>query len=121
MYEYLLAKAFLGKSPEYEMGLLKEIYSIVPLEDEIIVKAALITNKLLKNRQKMPSSEILVGVTAILKDGLLITEHPEAYNPLRKYGLDVISTEKFIEELNELIVKFSEETSRANVKEPARG
>lgn len=112
VYEYLLAKTFLGRNPEHEIAILKEIYHIVPLDDEILTKSATIMKNLLKSRKKMATTDVFVGVTAIVENCLLITDNPEHYKPLMKYGLDVISTEKFIEELNLLAVGLSKENSQ---------
>ncbi|MDV3103628.1 type II toxin-antitoxin system VapC family toxin [Thermococcus waiotapuensis] len=117
VYEYLFAKAFLGKNPDHVMAVLKELYHIVPLDDEIIIKSAIITKNLLKSRTKRATGDILVGVTAIVKNALLITDNPELYDPLKKYGLDVISTEKFIGELEQLFSGLSKGSSEAIQKQ----
>jgi len=122
IYEYLVTKAFLGKNPDHEMALLKEIYHIIPLEDEVITKSAVIMKSLLKNRKKIPTIDVFVGVTAIVKNALLITDDPGRYKPLEKYGLDVISIEKFTEELNLLAVGLSGEDSTASaIEKPVGG
>ncbi|ASJ00652.1 type II toxin-antitoxin system VapC family toxin [Thermococcus gorgonarius] len=121
VYEYLFTKVFLGKNPDHVMAVLKELYHIVPLDDEIIVKGAIITKNLLKSRTKMLTTDILVGVTAIVKNALLITDSPEQYKPLKKYGLDVISTEKFIGELEQVALGLSKDSSEAISKQLSEG
>ncbi|MBC7108892.1 VapC toxin family PIN domain ribonuclease [Pyrococcus woesei] len=117
IYEYLVTKAFLGKNLDHEMALLKEIYQIIPLEDEVLTKSAVIMKNLMKNREKISTIDVLVGVAAIVKNALLITDDPSRYKPLTKYGLDVISIEKFAEELNLLAIRLSKKDSVAKVIE----
>ncbi|ASI98673.1 type II toxin-antitoxin system VapC family toxin [Thermococcus celer] len=108
LYEYLSTKAALGKDPYKQLLILKEMYQILPLDEKIIVKASVITGKLLRKRVKLHTNDVLVGVTAIVHDALLVVDEPGRYKPLRKYGLDLIDFNSFAREMEHLAEDFTE-------------
>ncbi len=105
LYRYLSVRAYLKKSVERELQVLKDIYTIVPLNDEIVAKGAMIEAHLLKKGKMLDLEDILTATTAIHTGSLLITDKPEKYEPIRQFGLDTMHLDKFLKEL-EIMVKM---------------
>lgn len=120
VYEYLLMKGLIGGNVRAEMEILKEIYHIVPTSDEIMVKSAQIHHLLLKKGIQMNTNDIITGVTAIEENALLVTDDPERYRPLLKYGLNLISLERFFKELGQLAKDLSSEKAQPKFLENAK-
>ncbi len=102
LYQYLSAKAYLKRSVENELEVLKEIYTVVPLTDEILLKGAMIEASLLREGIMMDVEDILVAATSITQGTLLVTDDPRRYEPLRKFGLDTMPLESFLRELERI-------------------
>lgn len=102
LYQYLSAKAYLKRSVENELEVLKEIYTVVPLTDEILLKGARIEASLLRKGIVMDVEDILVAATSITQGTLLVTDDPRRYEPLRKFGLDTMPLESFLRELERI-------------------
>ncbi|EEB74895.1 type II toxin-antitoxin system VapC family toxin [Thermococcus sp. AM4] len=103
LYNYLAAKAYLKRNVERELGLLKEIYNVVPLSDEIIVRASKIEGYLLQRGLVVDPEDVLAASTAITTNSLLVTESPERYEHMRQFGLDVMPLEKFLREMERIV------------------
>ncbi|NJE10269.1 type II toxin-antitoxin system VapC family toxin [Thermococcus sp. MAR1] len=104
VYRYLSAKAYLKRNVEGELEVLRDIYTVIPLNDEIIVKAAQIEAHLLQKRKMLDLEDVLTAATAIWSNSLLVTDDPKRYEVMRQFGLDTMPLEKFLREL-EIIVE----------------
>lgn len=107
VYKYLVGRAYLKKDITKDWEVLKEIYHIIPVDDEILIKSAQIDARLLRKGISLDFEDIIIGVTSILNDSVLITPDCKKYDPLRPYGLDIIPFEKFIRELEMLVEELS--------------
>jgi predicted nucleic acid-binding protein len=105
LYRYLSVRAYLKKNVERELEILKDIYTVVPLGDEILVKAAQIEAHLLQKGRMLDLEDVLTAATAICTGSLLVTDDPKRYEVLRQFGLDTMPLEKFLKEL-EVMVKM---------------
>ncbi|WP_099209470.1 type II toxin-antitoxin system VapC family toxin [Thermococcus henrietii] len=105
VYRYLSAKAYLKRSVERELEILKDIYNIVPLDDRIIAKGAQIEGQLLQRGVMLDLEDVLTASTAIVTNSLLITDNPKRYEPMRQFGLDTMPLEKFLGELERIVKK----------------
>ncbi|ASJ05576.1 MULTISPECIES: type II toxin-antitoxin system VapC family toxin [Thermococcus] len=105
LYRYLSVRAYLKKNVERELEVLKDIYTVVPLGDEILVKAAQIEAHLLQKGRMLDLEDVLTAATAICTGSLLVTDDPKRYEVLRQFGLDTMPLEKFLKEL-EVMVKM---------------
>ncbi|WP_297462377.1 type II toxin-antitoxin system VapC family toxin [Thermococcus sp.] len=104
LYRYLSVRAYLKKNVENELEILRDIYQVVPLDDGILVKGAMIEASLLKKGLMLDLEDILTAATAIQTRSLLVTDEPGKYAPLRQFGLDTIHLDRFLKEL-EIMVK----------------
>ena len=103
MYRYLSAKAYLKRNVERELEVLKDLYITLPLDDEVLSKAAMTEAKLLRKGIMMDLEEVLAGTSAIVHRTLLVTPDVERYKPLVEYGLDVMSLGKFLKEVERMV------------------
>ncbi|GAB6102304.1 type II toxin-antitoxin system VapC family toxin [Thermococcus atlanticus] len=103
VYRYLSAKAYLKRNVEGELEVLRDIYTVIPLNDEIIVKASKIEASLLQKGKMLDLEDILTAATAIWSNSLLITENPKRYEAIRQFGLDTMPLEKFLRELEIMV------------------
>ncbi len=103
VYRYLVSKAYINRNVETEMKVLKEIYEIIPLSEDIIINAANIEAKLLKKGIRMDMDDLLTGVSAITTRTLLVTADPGRYRHLLEFGLDVVDLEKFLREVERIV------------------
>ncbi|RLF92265.1 VapC toxin family PIN domain ribonuclease [Thermococci archaeon] len=105
IYRYLTARAYLKKNIELEFDILKDIYTIIPLTEDIIIKAAQIEANLLRKGIIMDIEDILTAATAIQTGSLLIADDAKRYDPIRRFGLDTMPLEKFIKEVELMVEK----------------
>ncbi|ASJ09171.1 ribonuclease [Thermococcus siculi] len=103
VYRYLSVRAYLKKNVERELEILRDIYTIVPLEDAIVTKGAKIEAHLLKAGKMLDLEDILTAATAIYTGSLLVTDEPEKYEPIRKFGLDTMHLDRFLNELERMV------------------
>ncbi|AAL81330.1 hypothetical protein PFDSM3638_06035 [Pyrococcus furiosus DSM 3638] len=103
VHAYLLAKAFKGKNPKEEVQKLRDIVKIVDLTDELLGEIAEIDASLIKDGYFFTLEDLITAVSAITSKSLLVVNgNAEKYSPLRKYGLDCVNYEKFLEEVEVL-------------------
>ncbi|AFK22150.1 type II toxin-antitoxin system VapC family toxin [Pyrococcus sp. ST04] len=105
LYRYLTARAYLKKNIELEFEVLKDIYTVIPLNEEIIIKASQIEANLLRKGIMLDMEDVLTAATAIYTGSLLITDEPKRYEPIRRFGLDTMPLEKFTKEVELMIEK----------------
>ncbi|WP_297477659.1 type II toxin-antitoxin system VapC family toxin [Thermococcus sp.] len=103
LYHYLAVRAYLKRDVEGELKLLRDIYIIVPLSDEILTKAARIEAHLLRKGVILDSEDVLTAATAIHTGSLLVTDDPKRYEPIRKFGLDTMPLDAFLGELEKIV------------------
>ncbi|QDA31481.1 type II toxin-antitoxin system VapC family toxin [Thermococcus indicus] len=102
-YRYLSARAYLRRNVEKELEVLRDIYTIVPLEDSIVARAARIEASLLGKGQMLDLEDVLTAATAIETGSLLVTDDPGRYEAMRQYGLDTMSLDRFLRELERIV------------------
>ncbi len=105
IYRYLSAKAYLKRNVERELGILRDLYIVLPIDDELLSKAAMTEAKLLRKGIIMDIEEILAGMSAIMHRTLLVTPDVERYKPLVEYGLDVMALGRFLGEVERIVEK----------------
>lgn len=105
VYRYLSAKAYLRRNVERELDILKDLYTIIPLRDDVVTKGAQIEGQLLQRGIMLDLEDILTAATAIVTNSLLVTDSPKRYEPVRQFGLDTMPLEKFLGELERIVKK----------------
>ncbi len=83
LYEFTRGKV----DPYRAKLLLEEICGVMPLDNEVINKAAEIWRSLKRKGTLMDDRDLLIGVTAIAKDLPLWTRNVGHFKKLEKYGL----------------------------------
>ncbi|MFA4661408.1 type II toxin-antitoxin system VapC family toxin [Pyrococcus kukulkanii] len=103
LHAYLLAKAFKETELKKEIEELREVFHVIDINDDILEQLAELDAALIKEGIFMKFDDLLVGVSAIVTNSLLVVSmEPTKFYPLRKYGLDIIGFEKFLEEVSTL-------------------
>ncbi|ASJ02216.1 hypothetical protein A3L09_02505 [Thermococcus profundus] len=102
LHAYFLGKAYLGRNVEEDLSSFEEIYRTIYPDRDLLIKLVTVESSLIKEGVFMPLEDLLTGVSAIMVEGLLVSTEPERFKPLKKYGLDCVSLEKFFEEVSEL-------------------
>jgi len=103
VHAYLLAKSFKGKDPKKEVQKLRGIVRIVDLTDDLLGEIAEIDASLIKDGYFLSLEDLITAVSAIASKSLLVVSgNAEKYSPLRKYGLDCVNYDKFLEEVEVL-------------------
>ncbi|CAB50448.1 type II toxin-antitoxin system VapC family toxin [Pyrococcus abyssi] len=102
---YLTARAYLKRNVELEFEVLKDIYNIVPVSEEIILRASKIEANLIRKGVFLDLEDIITAVTAIETGSLLITDEPKKYEPIRRFGLDTMPLDKFLREVELMVEK----------------
>ncbi|AAL80479.1 VapC toxin family PIN domain ribonuclease [Pyrococcus furiosus DSM 3638] len=105
VYRYLTVRAYLKKNIELELDVLKDIYNIVPLNEEIAIKAAQIEADLMRKGMMPDIEDVLTAATAIYTKSLLITDDSKRYEPMRRFGLDTMPLDKFVKEVELMVEK----------------
>ncbi|ASJ03389.1 ribonuclease [Thermococcus profundus] len=103
IYKYLVSKAYINRKIENEFKVLKEIYSVLPLTDDIVIHGAKIEAKLLKKGLRLEVDDILTGTFAIKHRMLLVTADPERYKALTEFGLDLMDLDRFLKEVERMV------------------
>jgi len=101
---YLMAKAASGKDTNEEIGALREVFNVVDASDQLMEKIAEIGGTLIKEGVVPDFSDLITAASAILTGSLLVVNDKKVrkYDIFSKYGLDVISYTKFLEEIESL-------------------
>ncbi|RLE81541.1 MAG: type II toxin-antitoxin system VapC family toxin [Thermoprotei archaeon] len=84
LYEYIRGKADSAEAKE----LLEEAFSIVPLDNSVLLKASEIWRSLKRRGQLIDERDLLIGATAIVKNMPLATKNIKHYERLTVYGLN---------------------------------
>lgn len=103
VYKYLVSKAYINRNVEDEFRILNEIYTILPLTEEIVLHGAKIEAKLLKKGLRLDVDDILTGTFAIKHRMLLVTADPDRYRALTEFGLDVMELDHFLREVERIV------------------
>ena len=83
LYEYIRGKADSAKAKEY----LEEAFNILPLDNDVFLKASEIWRSLKNTGQLIEERDLLIGATAIVKNMPLATRNIKHYERLTAYGL----------------------------------
>ncbi|ALV62445.1 hypothetical protein ADU37_CDS07460 [Thermococcus sp. 2319x1] len=103
IYKYLVSKAYINRKIENEFKVLKEIYTILPLTEEIVLHGAKIEAKLLKKGLRLEVDDVLTGAFAIKHRMLLVTADQDRYKPLTEFGLDMMELDYFLKEVERMV------------------
>ncbi|WP_048146752.1 PIN domain-containing protein [Pyrococcus abyssi] len=101
---YLMTKGLLGRDIDEEIKILREVFTIVEVSDQLIRKMAELGGALVKEGIVPNFSDLITAASAIITESLLVVNDKKVkdYEIFSKYGLDVISYTKFLEEIESL-------------------
>jgi len=85
---------------------LSKIYHVLSVDNDVIVKAALLDGELSRRRIFLNQIDLLVAATAMTHNLTLVTVDPRLYNGLPSYGLNLVSTEELTEVLSKKLEKL---------------
>ncbi len=104
IYEFLSSLAYYGVADVRRvLELLKKLYHIVPIDDDILVKASEIDADLTRKGLFMNQIDLIVATMAIQRRLTLVTSRAEAYEPFKSYGLKVMDTVSFLSMLEKYL------------------
>ncbi|NPA98477.1 MAG: type II toxin-antitoxin system VapC family toxin [Crenarchaeota archaeon] len=89
--EYLSLISYYGRKPgKTIIDRLKEIYNIAEITNETMIKAASIRSDLLRHGVRAELQDIIHVAICKEKGLILVTGDPERYEPMKKYGIEII-------------------------------
>jgi len=86
LYEFIRGRADYIKAKER----LEEVFTVVPLSNEVLLKATEIYRELRKRGELMDERDLLIGATAITLNLPLLTGNRSHFEKLRRYGLKLL-------------------------------
>lgn len=112
---YLMTKVLLKGDTSEEIKALKEVFNVVEVSDQLMEKMAELGGALIKEGIVPNFSDLMTAASAILTESLLVVNDKKfkKYEVFSKYGLDVISYTKFLEEIESLA---EEEAKKATLR-----
>ena len=93
LFEYLRGEAYLDRDITREKSYLEDIFVIVILNNDIIIRASELWAKLIKKGVRIPEPDVLIAAYALEMDMPLITLD-EDFQRLIPYGLKLADLEK---------------------------
>jgi len=114
---YLMTKVLLNGNAEEEIKALKEVFNVVEVSDQLMEKMAELGGALIKEGVVPNFSDLMTAASAILTGSLLIVndKRVKRYEMFSKYGLDIISYTKFLEEIETLVEEEARKVARWSV------
>jgi predicted nucleic acid-binding protein len=91
LYEYLYGYAYLGKSVEREKNVIEKLFSVVFLDQNILMKALELDVALSKEGYKVPQADVVIAATAISLGLPLLTRDLRHYPRFQKHGLKLLT------------------------------
>ena len=112
---YLMTKALLKGDVEEEVKTLKEVFNVVEVSNQLMVKMAELGGAFVKEGIVPNFSDLMTAASAILTESLLVASDKKVkrYEMFSKYGLDVISYSKFLEEIESLVEEEARKVARS--------
>ncbi|WP_297507579.1 type II toxin-antitoxin system VapC family toxin [Thermococcus sp.] len=112
---YLMTKALLKGDVEKEVKTLKEVFNVVEVSNQLMVKMAELGGAFVKEGIVPNFSDLMTAASAILTESLLVASDKKVkrYEMFSKYGLDVISYSKFLEEIESLVEEEARKVARS--------
>ncbi|WP_456368580.1 type II toxin-antitoxin system VapC family toxin [Thermococcus sp.] len=112
---YLMTKVLLKGDVEEEVKTLKEVFNVVEVSDQLMVKMAELGGAFVKKGIVPNFSDLMTAASAILTESLLVASDKKVkrYEMFSKYGLDVISYTKFLEEVESLVEEEARKVARS--------
>jgi len=96
VYEYLRGLAVLGRDVVYAGKILKTLFTIIPLTEKAIIKAAEIYASLYRKGVLIPDPDILIAASCIVEEIPLSTFNIRHFKKLREYGLEIVDPDVII-------------------------
>ncbi|HDI31206.1 MAG TPA: type II toxin-antitoxin system VapC family toxin [Thermofilum sp.] len=108
LYEFLSSVAYYKASDlEKLLANMEKIYHILYLDKRVILKASEIDSALVHAGIFLNQVDLLVASTAIVNNLLLVTNEPENFECIKKYGLFLISLDEFLEKIKDYLGTLS--------------
>ena len=96
VYEYLRGLAVLGRDVVYAERILKTLFTIIPLTEKTIIKAAEIYASLYRRGVLIPDPDILIAASCIIEEIPLSTFNIRHFKRLEEYGLEIVNPNEII-------------------------
>ena len=110
LYEFLSSVAYYRAYDLKKLLLnIEKIYHILYPDKKVILKASEIDSALIHAGIFLNQIDLLVASTAIVNNLLLITNKPENFECIKKYGLFFISLNEFLEKIKDYLGTLSKQ------------
>jgi predicted nucleic acid-binding protein len=77
--------------------ILEELFEILDLDNEVILKYSEIYNKLKKEGKLLDHADLLIASSAIVNNLILVTNNLKHFERLKEFGLKLTNEEEFLE------------------------
>lgn len=91
LYEYLWGYLYSGRDHLREKEVVEKLFTVVYLNQEILLKAMELDVQLAKKGVKVPQADLLIAATALTLGAPLLTKDLKHYERLREHGLEIIT------------------------------